>query len=388
MSNLGFGTSTVPFVEAFAPGRAIERGWLALKTSPFPILLGAVILVAADFGGDTHFDVDDREQLRQLWRLMGLAVLAGGFLSLVLFVLRVFVLPGYLRTLMSATQGRRSADTLFGELFTSNDRFLPMLLWTLLHAAIRFVCVCALLLPLLPFGLLGVLADPLAIKLAFLFIALGYGLLVAIPAFLYVDLGLFFGEYRVAIDGRGPIEALKDSWQLASGHRLWLFLFRFLMWLVAALGVFAFVIGYFATRAIADGATMAAYLSYTRGDGPLETLGGASGEPAGPDGSDSAPLPATPVSALPPALHTAPMTPVPPTSPTPPSPASSPASPTPTEPPTPSEPPAPAPEIAPVLPTPPISPISTISPLSATQLTPPTPPMPPTSSAPSGEEKP
>lgn len=292
------------FSDAFAPGTAIEAGWNALKRAPWPLLVGSVLLVMA--GSQCGLESEDwREVPRWAWDVLGLVILSGGFLGLLFFLLKVFITPGYLRVAGRAIFGQRPA---FERLFGSGDRFLDMLLWVLLRYGILAVSGLLLLLPLLPLGLYGGIAALVGsgrwdhwegVGIAFGMVAALYGLFFALPVLLYVELGLYFGRFLVALEGKGPVDALKTSWSLASGHRWWLSFFRLVMFFVAAAGVFALLIGYFVTRSIADAGSVGAFLAWRRGSWPPyreESLApaGVAPQPPDPDAPDGSSPPVRP----------------------------------------------------------------------------------------------
>ena len=168
---------------------------------------------------------------------LGLAValvLAAVVLLIVLvgFALRVWVHAGYLR-LHEVTLRDLSED--MGALFSGADRFAPMALWKLLKTAILM-------------GVLAVAALPGGAALAFgafaeqdaLMAAGGVGiLLIALPALIYVALGLTLGECAVVFEELGPLDALDRSWELARGHRVDIFLFLLVFGLFQVVAVIA-----------------------------------------------------------------------------------------------------------------------------------------------------
>ena len=92
------------FSDAFSPSRAIGAGWNGLKRSPVSLLLGSVILMASDFNCDFKDEVE--RGWESLWWLVGAAVVVGGFLGLLLFLLRVFVTPGYMQACARTVRGQ------------------------------------------------------------------------------------------------------------------------------------------------------------------------------------------------------------------------------------------------------------------------------------------
>lgn len=293
--------SRMAFSDAFSPSRAIGAGWNGLKRSPVSLLLGSVILMASDI--DCNFRDKFERGWEPLWWLVGAAVVVGGFVGLLLFLLRVFVTPGYLQACARTVRGHvADVEVLFG----SSNRFLDMLLWRLLHAGIRVLTFAALAAPLVPFGIVGIVSGREEIGIALAVVTVFYVLTIALPVFLYVDLGLFFGDYRVALEGSNPIDALRESWNLAGGNRLWLLLYRVVTMFFQMLGLFLMVVGVVATRAIRDAGTVAAYLDFVHGPQLLPPT-------PGPGVGAVPPVPPLPPPPAPPAPPAAP--PAPPAAP-------------------------------------------------------------------------
>ena len=292
------------FSEAYSPGTAIGAGWNALKRAPLPLLIGSVILWIASSHHGIKVDVDDLP--RWAWDFLGLAIVAGGLWGILLFPLEVFVLSGYYRVAGRALYGQPSP---LERLFGSSDRFLDMLLWRLLRIALLVLTLAALALPLVPLGLFGSVAAIFGnghwgnwqgIGLVFGILAFLYIFFFTLPVFFYVELGLYFGTFLVALEGKGPRDALRESWGLASGNRLWLFLYRAVMFLVAGAGFFALFVGYIATRAITDAGAVGAFLALRKGvwvrGTEVDRGSGTPMDPPPPPGPTAPPPPREPTS--------------------------------------------------------------------------------------------
>ncbi|MCA9727002.1 MAG: hypothetical protein KC729_04910, partial [Candidatus Eisenbacteria bacterium] len=254
MSGLGFS-------DAFSPSRAISAGWEGLKRAPVAVVLGAIILLVSD--SNCNFEKKlENGNWESFWWLVGAAILVGGFLGIILFLLRIFVLPGYLQVCARAVRGQKADPD---QLFSASHRFLDMLLWGLLHTGVRLLTVLALGAPLVPFGVVGVISGREEVGIVLAVVAGFYVLAIGLPVFTYVELGLFFGDYRVALEGSGPLTALKESWNLASGNRLWLLLYRVIMFFFEIAGFLVMVVGVVFTRGIRDVGTVGAYLDFVHG---------------------------------------------------------------------------------------------------------------------------
>jgi len=58
-----------------------------------------------------------------------------------------------------------------------------------------------------------------------------------LPVWTYVSMGVYLGDRLLVFEGRGPVEALELSWELASGNRLPLLIFRLVCVGYKALGI-------------------------------------------------------------------------------------------------------------------------------------------------------
>lgn len=81
--------------------------------------------------------------------------------------------------------------------------------------------------------------------LAGIIIFIGF-LLLVVPGII-AAIGLGFAPYSVIDRGKGPVEALKDSWNITKGHKGQLFLFGLALLGLNLLGVIALVVGVLVT---------------------------------------------------------------------------------------------------------------------------------------------
>lgn len=288
------------FSSAFSPERAITTGWGALKRAAVPILIGSVLLVVSE-------TLRLRYSAHDGWRhflgpsVIGVLVALGGVVAILSFLFNTFVLSGYLGMGSRVVRGQSAQ---FEELFSGGSRFLDLMLWQLLRMAILVLTGMVLASPFLPLFLLGLFTHAHPVFTVGLLVLLG--IFVTLPVLIYVELGLFLGKYQVVIEGSGPLEALRRSWQMADGHRLWLLFFRVVLFFFSALGLLAMIVGFFATRGIADMGTIGAYLDFTRGPAPgtveprLPPMPVGPTAPPGPPGVEAPGPPPDPAGAGPP----------------------------------------------------------------------------------------
>lgn len=275
------------FNESFRIGQALEHGLAALKAAPGPLLAGAVLVQCTDGsggGGNSlaspgrggeggSFDTDAfaaafRQSADALsdfvsttgMLILGIVAVMVIAIAICVFLFHCWVLAGYLRVqrdILDRGEGR------YEVLFGAGGRLWSMVGWKLLEAMILLGTGLAAAAP----GLLLMAAGTWGGLPQILFQAgVLIALVLAVPVLIYVGLGLSFGEMAVALEDRGPLEALDRTWTLVRGHRISLFVFQFVLAIFTAIGVCACCVGIFVTRGIADSGRTGAYLLYTRDD--------------------------------------------------------------------------------------------------------------------------
>lgn len=273
--------------------RAISHGWEALKRQPIGLLLGAFLMSITEGGGgggggggsdqengDWNFggSIDHLGQVLSPSDLLGQAGapfdqlgglgvgLAAGLVGCMIccgilaFLFRSWLEPGYIR-LQRDVVVNGSGE--IGALFSGGDAFLNMLLWKLLSGVIG---LGTLAFALLPGGALAAAGYFAGENTALMVAGAALAVLVALPAVIYVGLGLTLGNYAVALDGLKPVDALERSWSMARNNRVHLFVFLFVTGLFWILGILLCCVGIIATRAIRDVGVTEAYLLATRPD--------------------------------------------------------------------------------------------------------------------------
>ena len=286
------------FQQAFDISRSLATGLKALEAAPWPLLLGAVLMQCTENsggngggsggsgGGDPWDDYDSWES--QDWQGMGarvgeltgfdpasltgnigateLAIIVaivvlvlgiGLVCGLMVLAFRSWVHGGYLRL---HEEVLRTGGGSFGTLFGGADVFLRMMGFKVAAGLILTGIALLAVLPGVAIAGVGYLVtSPSLYAVAGL---VGLGLFV--PAYLYVWLGLYFGNHAVALDGLPILGAVEHSWDLARGNRLWMLLYLLVTGVVWMLGMCLCCVGIFLTRAIVDTARTEAYLLATR----------------------------------------------------------------------------------------------------------------------------
>lgn len=268
--------AALPISEAFSFSRAISHGFEALKRNPVAWIVAGFLLSLSGGGGGggNNFSGLNRSgtgdpDLDALMQGMeaGLAVTTVGIACCCGFVgmiLRAWIVPGFVR--MSRDMVVNGSAEL-GTLFSATDVFMTQFLWELLKGLIGFGTFVVAAIPGgAVLGAAFLMADGGEPNVALLIAGGALMVLIAVPILIYVQLGLLFGEYHIALDGSGVMEALERSWSLASGNRLHLFLFNIVTGLVAVLGILLCCVGIWATAPAVRTGAVEAFLLATRDD--------------------------------------------------------------------------------------------------------------------------
>jgi hypothetical protein len=252
------------FNRAFDPFRALQSAWKALAQAPLPILVGGVLLILTQgSGGGARVPLDFQEQGNGVnwseirpWILPLIGVVA--CVGIALFLFSSWIMVGLPNTVESVLRTGR-ADV--GQVFDSKGRFGSMVLS-------RLLCVLIEIGAALPFVLL-VLAIAILTK-GFhrhegLLLLLIPGVVVWLPVFLYVTLGISLADQAVALEGAQPVESVKRSWALVHGHRWMLLLYLIVGGIFSLLGLCLCCIGIFLTGTLFHVARSESYLALVRG---------------------------------------------------------------------------------------------------------------------------
>jgi len=261
------------FSQAFDPIRSLQSAWKLLKQAPVMVLIGGLLLGFLEGGGTIgfrfrpgrlNFDRVDNpgEFFEQLFGdmapFMAIMIPIAICLGLAFFALSSWIEVGFARAIELAL---RTGKDDIGKVFSGGDRFVAMLLARFLSALIQIAVM-------LPIGALVFAAfyfgrnegiDP--------FVALGmvaFGLLWLVLV-IYVALGLCIVSPIVAFESCSPTEAIARSWKLASGHRLQLFWFLLLQFLLTMAGFCLCCIGWFLAAPLTQVMRFEAYVALTKG---------------------------------------------------------------------------------------------------------------------------
>ncbi len=270
--------------DAFEIGRSFSHGLAALQRAALPLLLGGLIMSCTEGNGGGNFNPSGLEELQNMEGMEGLrdvsldnpefvtimVVVAAVALILfaLLFALRCWIHPGYIRLHEAAITAGEGG---FGELFSGGDRLLSIAGWKLLRALIGAGVFAVAGLPGIGLLIAGAAGEESPALLAAGVLLL---LLLAVPASIYVSLGLTMGELAITLEGRGVLDALERSWSLARGRRLSLLIFFVVFgiaqFIAAIVGICLLCVGALVTvpamRSIYEVAFTEGFMLITRGE--------------------------------------------------------------------------------------------------------------------------
>lgn len=246
---------------AFGFKGATRRVGRAFWKAPLPLFVGGLALTVLDnpagvpgaaldgrFGGRAP-DVPTAVGSGG-WMIAAVAL--GLSCVLVAALLRAWLLPGWIR-LQRAALVDGCGD--FRTLGSGADRFLDVLAWRILRALLLGLVFVAGMGPAVAIAALAPHPEhPVTVA------GFGVGLAVQAALALWVGPGIALAERFLVLDGVGPVEALRRSWNAARGNRPTLILYAFASGLAllasVLLGTLIFCIGAVVTvpwtRALVD----------------------------------------------------------------------------------------------------------------------------------------
>jgi hypothetical protein len=224
-----------------------------------PLLVGGVLILLTSGHGGPHFgfvfhDGHPEWSWRELEPIVFPLIGICGCVSIGFFLLSSWLRVGFANAVEEIERsGHGKVDTVFQSKGRFGSMVLARILVGLVYLATAIPMIAAFFVLLaLTRGFhrhegLGLLLIPA-------------GLIWLVPA-VYVWLGVALTDQAVALEGHPPVEALKRSWSLVSGHRLMLLLFCIVNWIFGALGFCLCCIGVFLTGTLALAARSDAYLA-------------------------------------------------------------------------------------------------------------------------------
>jgi hypothetical protein len=253
------------FPSALDPIRSLTASWKLITRAPGPLIVGGLLLTLTDGGmngggqfngGGRNSDFDWDDVLRIAPFVVGCVC----FLWLAVFLISSWLWIGFPR---AVDEARATGTTSFTTVFDSRGRYFDMLLARLLALVLG---VAAIVPYLLIAGVCYLLyREQLAHETAVIVAGIAAAL-VYTPVYVYCVLGLSWVPQVVAIEERAPLDAVKRSWQLASGCRVSLAVFWLVLAIFTMIGVCACCIGVLFTGAWSYVSRCEAFLELTRED--------------------------------------------------------------------------------------------------------------------------
>jgi hypothetical protein len=160
-------------------------------------------------------------------------VLVQFVLQIAIWIAQVWLGLGQIRLYLNIARGQRAE---FTDLFTGGPYVLTVILGTLLISLITTAV-------LLPFA-----APPLIAWFATndanvtLIAGLVSGV-IGVPVLIFIGLSLFMFQYVVVDRNMGVMDALRTSWQIMSGNRLWMFVYGIIGFFLYLGGLLACCVG-------------------------------------------------------------------------------------------------------------------------------------------------
>ncbi len=233
------------FQQAFSPVRAFGESWRILLQAPVAMLVGGVALVILTGGDVFELEWDDSGPRLDWDELPGLLLgsvfeLAACIVALGFFLCACLLALTYPRAVERVV---KNGEASVSDLLSPGGDFLTMLLTQVIVGVLFVIGMLPLVVGIASaFGVGSVFGAP-----ALGGVGAALILVVWIPAWLYVYLGVRLTEQAVALERLDPIAAIRRSWSLVRGNRWQLFVYLFVLTVFQLLGVLACIVGVFVT---------------------------------------------------------------------------------------------------------------------------------------------
>lgn len=238
--------SRIAIETAFHPSRSLRRGWFILTESPILLwLFAAGIVLLENLASGYRDDISEALFLRleralpmaeerfawQAWDVPSIqaefVAFLGPFLLFLLWV-RCWIDLRMIRAHRGILEkGFQSTDSTLRGVWFGLFQY-RLLAWGLVIGSLILACIPGLLVLWW-----GIEAYSLVLSVFGLALMLIFGL----PIWTYVSMGVYLGDRLLIFEGHRPVEALELSWELASGNRLPLLVFRLVCTGYKALGI-------------------------------------------------------------------------------------------------------------------------------------------------------
>ena len=247
------------FRQAYDPVRALGVSWRLLRHALLTVFLGALLVVGSEV--DNQFQYvrppwDWTSNLRgALWAIPSW-IWCTGVVSFLFNCLLRIGFAGAVQRVMATGEER------FRDLFQDRGLWLTMVLTRLLKMSLLVVAG-------LPFVILiqGPIFAASYANMESLGVVAGIVFALAYaPIWCFVVLGFVLAEQAVAIERKGPVEAIQRSWDLAEGNRLQLLGYSLILLVVQFSGVLLCGVGLLVTAPWAATARFESYLRFALPD--------------------------------------------------------------------------------------------------------------------------
>jgi hypothetical protein len=258
------------FADAYDPIRALQSAWKLIGRAPAPLIVGGLLLAFFGDGPWAMFRLEDHRSVDLLWFVLGVGLCCG---------IAGLLLTSWLSVglALSTEKALVHGSARFEDLFESKGRFFDMVLTRVL----LWLIGVAMALPLVLLALFAAIGgEALDVPDGLIALAVFGAVVVWLPLFVYVTLGVSLAVQAVAIEGAKPTEALRRSWTIASGNRLRLLVYWLALWIFALIGLCFCCVGILFTDALTLIAANESYVQLVRG-----------GQPASPPVMDAPPPP-------------------------------------------------------------------------------------------------
>ncbi len=247
---------------AFQPTRVLSSAWDLMTKAPLPLWVGGLIVVIVQGlggfgGGGGNIQIDGQDAEEWVWLIVPMMFISFG-LSVLVMGVTAWLKTGYyngVRTVM------RDGDVEFDRLYRAEGRWLTVFLTMLLQGVLTFAATLPLVLIVLAAIFAGNAMGIDGGGRAGLILLV---VLLYIPVLVYVHLGLVLMVFPAALDGFGPVESMRESWALADGERLQLFLIGLLQFGLFLVGLLACCVGAIGAGILAEVMWCEAYVQATR----------------------------------------------------------------------------------------------------------------------------
>lgn len=251
--------------EAFSPIRSLKSAIDLLMKAPLPLWVGGLIMVVVESigsfaGSGTDIHIKGSEDIDHVLLLLIPMMLIGFALSIAVMAATAWLKIGYFRSVETVM---RTGTAEFEDIFRLRPNWLKMFLTILFQALLSVGIIVPMVLVIF---LVAAVVDGLDMDEGVGVGSVLIAMLAYIPVAAYFFLGIVLMPFPAALDNRGPMESLSDSWNLAKGVRINLFLMTLLQIALVLVGMLACCVGVIPASIVGYVMFCEAYIQATRTD--------------------------------------------------------------------------------------------------------------------------